>query len=128
MFDFIEKMESLSTTDKKMLNVQLEPNLLNYEYVNKEVDRLKVLASEKNIELFINSSKVDKNKTFCLQCVHDEQCINLEMGTLHVPIMDDGGRKQTKSAMTVQNWIEKGGLWFGVNNSRNALLFLEKWN
>lgn len=128
MFDFIEKMESLSTTDKKMLNVQLEPNLLNYEYVNKEVDRLKVLASEKNIELFINSSKVDKNKTFCLQFVHDEKCINLEKGTLHVPIMDDGVRKQTKSAMTVQNWIEKGGLWFGVNNSRNALLFLEKWN
>ncbi len=128
MFDFLEKIQSLSLEEKKMINVLIEPNLLNYEYVNKELDRLKVLASQKNVELLINSKEALDSKNLCIQFVHDGEDINTQKAALHIPLMDDSVRKKTNSAMTVQNWIEKGGLWFGVNNSRNALLFLEKWN
>lgn len=127
MFEFIEKINSLSKEERKMVNIQIEPNLLNYEYVNKELDRLKVLASSCNVELLINPENVSNDKMICLQFVHEEAFINTQKGVMNIPLMDENVRKQTKSAMTVQTWIEKGGLWFGVNNSRNALLFLEKW-
>lgn len=126
MFDFLNKIKKLQSSNLDMIHVSIEPNLLNYEYVNKELGRLKALASEKNFEIVINAKDVDAS-AFRIQFIHDGQNISDEPGTLFVPILDDSVRKQTKSAMTVQTWIEKGGLWLGVNNSRNALLFLEKW-
>ena len=78
------------------------------------------------MELVINPTSSD-DAAMKIQFVHDEKDINQEPGVLNVPILDSSVRKQPKSAMTVQNWIEKGGLWVGVNNSRNALLFIEKW-
>jgi 5-(carboxyamino)imidazole ribonucleotide mutase len=127
MFDFLDKVKSLSKENRKMINIQIEPNLLNYEYVNKELDRLKALAASVNVELLINPENIDSEKLLCLQFVHEEGAINYQKGAMNIPLMEDSVRAQTKSAMTVQNWITKGGLWFGVNNSRNALLFLEKW-
>lgn len=127
MFNFLNMLENVNKENMNIVHVLIEPNLLNYEYANKELDRLKVLASEKNVEIVINGTDSNDSSSFKIQFVHDPKVITNEPGTLYVPILEDSVRKQTKSAMTIQNWIEQGGVWLGVNNSRNALLFLEKW-
>ena len=127
LYDFLNKISKLMKKNfLNKLQVCIKENLLDSNHGKKELDRLKALAVEKKIDIYINS-QANENFDWKLQFVHSEKDISKEPGVLHVPLLDEAVRKQTESALMIQNWIEKGGLWFGVNNSRNALLFLEKW-
>ena len=50
----------------------------------------------------------------------------MKTNCLHVPMMDKQASDNPSRSLTLMGHAEKAGLWFGVNNVTNALLWLKR--
>ncbi len=114
----------------RMINVLIDKKVFDYEYIQSEYKRLKNLSFELNFELNLIHDFEDTAPT--INFVHDEKCIiddvyEGENPIIQIPLIDKTQRSAPTTAILIFQWAEKGGAWCGVNNSRNALTFYNKF-
>ena len=133
--DWCSRAKTYEREDFQTVNVVVHPMDQNYEYAKREIDRLKDYAKEREVELvvveelvsnkinLVLASRQDMIKSFKKEKTEDRTLV------MHSYIMDKMGKgKDPYSAFELFKTIdETGGLWVGVNNSRNGLSALLKW-
>lgn len=113
---FLEEIpESFDT-----IYVTVQENVLNYEYADKELSRARTYAREREVELEIVHSPRPGAANICL--VSDfEKTFPEAPGCLQVPLIEKSVLRSPTKALDVYHAIKTGGLWVGVNNTRNAI-------
>ncbi len=112
-FDKLEKMPSI-------VNIVINPAIIDTPYAVKELTRLKELATEKQVELTVNQ---ETTESFNIILVNQENEIRADELCIHVPLLDAETLNNPASYLTIYDWTNKGGVWICANNARNALLF-----
>jgi len=121
---FLEAIRSDKWSQEKMVNVYVDPIVEPYEYICKAIKTLRELAERENIKLTVENRY--NPECWNILLVHQEKEIVLKPHCLHVPMMDKQAKDNPSRALTVLGQAERGGLWFGVNNVTNALLWLKR--
>ena len=87
----------------------------------KEFSRLAEAAQERGIQLIetTETSPVLPSIVF----VHNKTEIPSSPLSIAVPLLESSARALPQTAMTCFEWTQTGGLWVGVNNATNALIF-----
>lgn len=111
---------------KKIDNVHIviNPELLNLEYVQKEKSRTESFAKERQLSISFGS-KIVKNICNIVLVTDKKQIVpnfNKEDLILHVPLFNETEKTKFSTVITLYDWVNTGGLWLGVNNTRNAVL------
>jgi 5-(carboxyamino)imidazole ribonucleotide mutase len=121
---FIEGTNAIRPDWDAKIAVIIEPSLHKLPHAKKELSRLKKLASEQNIDLIFSNSPADTIPRIRFVSAAGEATNHpLEIA---VPLLDAESRKNPMVGISCFEWTLSGGLWMGVNNSRNALLFFIK--
>ena len=115
---FLDRMESRSAP-----SIQVVPNGEG-EHIDAELARLQAFADETSAALSVTDSP--REGLPAIVFVQREEDIRDDAGTIHVPLLDAAKKKDARAALEVFAWTARGGLWVGVNNSRNALIFFQK--
>ena len=95
-----------------------------------ELARLKAKSHELHYNLHLLEEKVDPSRA-TINMVSKPEHI-LEGPVINVPLLEREKMKDAgegpRVAMEVFRWVDfGGGAWMGVNNTRNALLWWDKW-
>lgn len=115
---------SNQNTAPKTLNFVVSDWLRDEDYTQKEYARAKQIAEENNWDTSIgaNTAKDALNIVYVTQ----EEDIHASEQTqglcIHVPLFSPENIQKPENYMVIYNWAQKGGLWVGANNSRNAVL------
>lgn len=125
---FREWSESKASDDSVQL--YCDSNILKYEYVQFEIDRILNYGKELSMQIaLVHKHNLDRTT---VTLVHDEKMIIPQKEgvrpIIHVPIIEKTERNAPALALKILIWTEKGGGWCGVNNGRNALKFLKKFD
>ena len=117
--DFLQAFRRTQKTDN--INIVVDPVLLNYEYVNLELERTQKYLKEQELSYKIEKSPEKDYWNICLVREEDDICMDLEMACLHVPILDKSMLQSSAKALDLFYLMKKGGVWVGINNTRNAV-------
>ena len=119
--DFLKGLEGLSTKHFLSPKVVVNPSLLKYEYVNLELERARKYLSELKGDWEVVDTPCEGAANICLvdsdcriDCKEGISCIN-------VPIIEKSALSNPARALELFHIMERGGLWVGVNNTRNAI-------
>ena len=118
---FLEK--ALHIEQKKKINVVVDENKRNCAFVTKEMERLEGRASEMGYTLHI-SSHIDPSMAN-INFVTEKQAISTL--SINVPLLPKEDASLENKALELFSWTKTNGAWTGVNNSRNALLWWDKF-
>ena len=105
----------------KKIDVCARPKLRQTDFYQKEFARLLKFATEKGISL--SEREEIRNDQPTISFVNTGTDVSSSPLAISVPLLDGDIRKSPQSAMTSFAWVQAGGLWVGVNNSINALIF-----
>ena len=105
--------------NKKGINIVVDPGVRDYEYVNSEITRTQILCEDKGLDFAVSDAPNDQYGN--IRLVTEEDQIDEGSVFVHVPVVDSTTRDKPTEAMVVYEWINKGGLWLGVDNTRNAV-------
>ena len=108
------------------LNIVLNPSIKDHEDVMTETRRLKELLEEKNISYTENV--VPQDDKFNIILTNQTDQIYPDAYGIHVPLISKKARNSIDHALITFNWVKAGGIWVGVNNSRNAVLTANETN
>ncbi len=120
---FLNLLDSRQNSSKT-IHLVVEKHILNEGYVVYELERTKGFAKKENIDLKIvhefdesynnvvltNSSKNIYQNKFCI----------------HVPVLDKKKKSEPAEIFSLFEFVKQGGLWVGVNNTRNALILMNQ--
>ncbi|OUR97332.1 hypothetical protein A9Q84_13490 [Halobacteriovorax marinus] len=118
-------ISTLSDQTSKVVHLVVDSDIQNYEYCTKEVNRFKDMALELGVEIAVSNSIVAETLNIVL--FHKEEAFEIVDNALYIPLFEKSDSQSPMSALKVLDWFSNGGVWFGVNNSRNALIFLKKF-
>lgn len=104
----------------KVFNLIVNPKIEAYEYIAFEVKRARDFAAETQLDLQV-SHQFDPDR-LNIRLVVDSDDLMREKPCIHVPIFDKVSLSNPNRALRMFEWVRSGGLWVGVNNTRNALL------
>lgn len=116
---FMKNLRSKKITSNN-INLIVDTGVMNYEYITHEINRTRYLCEDKGLSMTVSDKPDDKS--FNISLVTEEDLIHTNDLCLHVPILEKTTRDKPTEAIMVFEWIEKGGIWLGVNNTRNAVL------
>ncbi len=119
LLSFVEKNKGREVTIVYGADVE------NHEFFNVEFNRLSLYANDLGYSL--NKSHVIDDERVNIVFVHNEYKHSVTSNALYIPLLTDGDRNGPTSSLKVLDLAAQGGVWFGVNNSRNALAFLDKF-
>lgn len=119
LLTFMKNLRSKKTTSNN-INLIVDTGVMNYEYITHEINRTRYLCEDKGLTMTVSDTPDDKS--FNISLVTEEDLIHTSDLCLHVPILEKTTRDKPTEAIMVFEWIEKGGIWLGVNNTRNAVL------
>ena len=105
----------------KKIDVVSTPEIRKTPFYQKEFKRLEKTAKEKGVTLSEQDQSTKGTPTIAF--VNEERDITSSPLAISVPLLDGSTRADAQTALTCFSWTEKGGLWVGVNNSINALIF-----
>lgn len=121
--EFISSMRQwlqVNGRNKKEFNLIVNPKIQAYEYIAFEIKRAMDFAAETQLDLQV-SSDFDPKK-LNIRLVVDSDDLMIQKPCIHVPLFDKVSLSNPSKALRMFEWIRSGGLWVGVNNTRNALL------
>jgi len=110
----------------KQINLVFPQDKKSDKYFQKELQRSKEFAQERGF--LIKESAFLDDATININLVNDESEVIEGSTVLHIPVLSDEQKNRPEFLCQLLKWVNKGGLWFGVNNCRNALIFIEKLN
>jgi len=84
-----------------------------------EIEKAKKLGDEKG--LAVSSSAQKRDDSFNVYLVTEEKDIHADEYCLHLPFFTKEEVNKPETYLTVLKWANKGGLWVGANNTRNAV-------
>ncbi len=84
-----------------------------------EIEKAKKLGDEKG--LAVSSSAQKRDDSFNVYLVTEEKDIHADEYCLHLPFFTKEDANKPETYLTVLKWANKGGLWVGANNTRNAV-------
>lgn len=119
---FLTAAESIKT---RTVNVVVSPDVENHEFAIQEYARLEHYAQSEGIE--VNRSNSIDEELINIVLVHSEHNHEVKDNALYVPLLSNSEKNSPTSSIRLLDIIERGGIWFGINNSRNALRFFKKF-
>jgi len=90
------------------------------DYAKTEFARAQKLAEEQGWQ--ISSSDKPAGDAFNIIYVTEDADILPDAFGAHVPLLSRAEIQKPENYLVIYNWAQKGGLWVGANNSRNAVL------
>jgi 5-(carboxyamino)imidazole ribonucleotide mutase len=121
--EFLTQMRAWLTTHgrgKKAFNLIVNPKIQAYEYVSFEIKRALEFAVETQLDLTV-TDQFDPAR-LNIRMVVDPDDIMTNKPVIHVPVFDKVSLANPSRALRLFEWVRMGGLWVGVNNTRNAFL------
>ena len=89
--------------------------------MNAEEDIAKAEKAALDRGLRVTTSSALRSDSFNVRCVRDERDIKIDEFCLHVPLLSKEDTSDPQKYLQVLNWSRLGGIWVGVNNTRNAV-------
>ena len=118
---FLRNIQTKQASHLKAMHLVIAPGLSEAAYVAEELKRTQELALSKEITLTISSEPDSEALNIIL--VHAAEAVRSDILAIHVPLQaPEQHRFHAAAAIDVLHWVQKGGLWVGVNNTRNAIL------
>jgi 5-(carboxyamino)imidazole ribonucleotide mutase len=105
----------------KNIDVVSTPEIRKTPFYQKEFQRLHKTAQEKGITL--SEQEQSTTNIPAIVFVHTADDIPSSPLAISVPLLGPSTRALPQTALTCFSWTQEGGLWVGVNNSINALIF-----
>lgn len=122
---FLRQWQQQPAERFRRLHLVIAPGLSDAAYVAEELKRTHELAQAREIQLS-ESSEPDP-EALNIVLVHAAEAVRPELLAIHVPLQaPEHHRFHAASALDVLNWVQRGGLWVGVNNTRNAILGFQR--
>ncbi len=121
--------QNLTQSKFEKINVVVDPKIFDYEYAQMEWKRTCEYAQKREVELQVREEAVAGEVNIAMitdpnMVVDDPK----DAFVLHTSLMEKTARQTPRQALDIFHCVhEKGGLWVGVNNTRNALCALLKW-
>jgi 5-(carboxyamino)imidazole ribonucleotide mutase len=106
--------------NKKEICVVVKSDIANNEYILKEMKRLKELSEELEVRLLETHQVSETNFNIVLH--HSDSDFEVLPNTFNVPVFPKNELSNSSLALRTMDLFNRGGIWFGTNNSRNALL------
>lgn len=118
---FLQGMKGISKEKFLYPKLVVDPVLLDYEYVNLELARAKEYLQKQGGEWEVISSPIVGEANICM--VDNIRHVYLQENTscIHVPVIEKSILGNPARALELFRVMEGGGLWVGVNNTRNAI-------
>lgn len=121
LITFLRQVQNLKAEAFKHMHLVIAPGLSDAAYVAEEITRTKELAQSRGVTLSIDSEPHPVALNIVL--VHAAEAVRADLFAIHVPLQaPEQHRFHAAAAVDVLHWVQKGGLWVGVNNTRNAIL------
>jgi len=121
IIQFLRHLQKKNAKDLLQMHLVLAPGLSEAAYVKEELNRTHELAASKDIQLSVSSKP--EPEAFNIVLVHATEAVRSDILAIHVPLQaPEQHRFHAAAAIDVLHWVQKGGLWVGVNNTRNAIL------
>ena len=117
-------MSTLETMNSRKINIVVNNEILNHEHSIQEIARLEKFATEEGFTLEKSTSVSEKLMNIVL--VSTDYQHKVDSNAVYIPLMNTSDKNNPTSSLKTMDLIEQGGVWFGVNNSRNAIKFLSK--
>ena len=119
---FLEGMKNKTKSMRKeVINLVINPTILNYEYVSVELDRTKKYMQEREVQYRICRQPQEGELNICLVQESHEVDPSFSSPCIYVPIIEKSVLRNPARALELFYIMERGGLWVGVNNTRNAV-------
>ena len=118
--DFLQAFPKVN--DHSNINIVVDPVISNYEYVALELKRTREYMDSKGVACHVGET-VD-SKRWNIRLVREADDIVLQganVACLHVPIMEKNILQSPSKALDLFYMMKTGGLWVGINNTRNAV-------
>lgn len=108
----------------RTIGVIIDSDVAKTGHAQKELDRLKTYAQSEKITLVYNQDVTDESAR--IRFVTGANQATDHPLEITVPLLDPETRKSPQTAVACFEWTTESGLWVGVNNSRNAVIFFRK--
>lgn len=116
---FLQHYQNTRTDFSRINFIAPMPEYLANPELVAEIEKAKTAAKEKGAEVtFADTSSAD---AFNVRLVAEPVHIHAAEFCLHVPLLSKQAAQDPKNYLQVLDWSNKGGLWVGVNNTRNAV-------
>ena len=124
--NFITEIEKLGKEAFERVTLVVDDVDLNYEYVVQELNRTKEYMDVEGIEYEV---KHTPTSGINIAFVTKERMVfeSSKNILINVPIYDNSKKKAAKTALELFDLVNKGGLWVGVTNARNAVKAIVKF-
>ena len=120
--DIADFLQASCKVDRKdNVNIVVDSLLLNYEYVNLELDRTRKYLEEQNLSYEITENALKGHWNICLVREPDNIRTDGDTACIHVPILEKNVLQSASKALDLFYLMKAGGLWVGINNTRNAV-------
>ena len=106
---------------KGEINIVLDPLLLNYEYVNLELERTRKYLDDLGMAYKVGERVLQDAWNVRLVREADDICMGMDAACLNVPILEKSVLQSASKSLELFYLMRKGGLWVGINNTRNAI-------
>lgn len=118
---FLLKLNKLSLEKTIHLVTSSEKLFSTYK---REYERFQELATKLGFVVMKDGEASDDKMCFYYQ---DDDNYSVQDFGISIPVIEKSVLTKSEKALDLFKWISQGGFWVGVNNSRNALLWFEKF-
>ena len=116
---FLKKYKDASADYTSVNFVMRDEKLINHPDLLAEIEKATKAGAEKGIKVTL--SKAEDKKAFNVIIATEEAHVSPDGFCLHLPFMPKDAAKKPENYLNSLALAEKGGLWVGVNNTRNAV-------
>ena len=119
---FISRIEACKLDAYKSINLVLQSE---QDWMARELDRSKVLLTDLGFEYTISSALKEDCINIALH-TDDSQLEIADKVHANIPLIPAEKLHTADRLTEVFNWAKQAGIWFGTNNTRNAILYVSK--
>ncbi|MDE1153268.1 MAG: AIR carboxylase family protein [Micavibrio sp.] len=116
---FLKQYKESKVNFAKINFVARSEALLKHPELLADVEKARLAAADKGGEVTLSGS--ESPDAFNVRMVADESHIRADAFCLHVPFVEKANVQKPETYLTLLAWANKGGLWVGANNTRNAV-------
>ncbi|MDD9900040.1 MAG: AIR carboxylase family protein [Alphaproteobacteria bacterium] len=116
---FLTQYNSMRPANDELCFVISDEAILSHPDMVTEMEKAQKLADEKGIKISFSAGPVKDG--FYVRVVAQPDDVAADDFALHVPFMPKSEAVKAENYLKVMQMMDKGGLWVGVNNLRNAI-------
>lgn len=121
---FLDAISSKEISFFENVHLVHAEHVKDYEYINLEFNRAEQFARKAGLDIS-KGHHPDKDK-LNIYLVTQPSEVGTEALDINVPLLDRNVFENPYRITELYDWAKEGGLWFGTNNTRNALAFASR--